>query len=719
VIYRYDLIRANGEAPQTLRVLWLDAAMLAVIDHDNKRAWPQLLERLVVEELLEKESLTVEACPPPSNPFDRDLSEKHIQKREENYAVIKDIVVDPPAVFFKGERVRRMHLAMAAHGVSRNTIVELLLRYLHGCMLKGALLPEWANCGAPGKTRPVLDGSPKRGRKRPDGLPPGVNIGAAERRHFNLAICLSYKRKRKRTLHDAYTFCVERFLSEEVVDHETGRVTRVPIAAYHQTGLPTLSQFTYWYKQDQDRVKVERSRAGPRVYDMAKRPLLSTAMSATTGPCSRFEIDATVLDIYVRSRGDRNTFIARPTLYVIIDVWSRMIVGIYIGLEPPSYVAAMMALANAVEDKVAFCARFGIKIEDWEWPARHLCGILLGDRGEMESAKIDVLLEHFNVVIENATAYRGDWKGTVESMFNTLQLGFKPYLDGYIDVDFRRRGSPDYRAEGCLNIDELTQVIIYLVLYHNNFKVLKRFPRYPGQVEDGVASIPVEIWEHGIATRTGVPRIPDPDYFRFALMRVATAKVTRFGIAFQGRCYSCECAIREHWFTKAATKTFDVRISYDKRDNDFIYVHRKGQPAFEVARLTDRSSECVGLTGWEAEGLARQDRIHAAKRRDAEELARAEVMVRAEQINDAARREADAADAGAPSKRVRISGIREARAKELAHDRREEATAFRPSAGRERESPQVPAIQTTPEEKFATPSMRTRLAKRKDVRDAE
>jgi hypothetical protein len=68
-----------------------------------------------------------------------------------------------------------------------------------------------------------------------------------------------------------------------------------------------------------------------------------------------YEIDATIGDVYLVSRFDRNKIIGRPVVYIVIDVFSRMITGVYIGLEGPSWVGAMMALANATAPKVEYC----------------------------------------------------------------------------------------------------------------------------------------------------------------------------------------------------------------------------------------------------------------------------------------------------------------------------------------------------------------------------
>lgn len=711
--YRFDIVHADGDTPRKFKVIWLDGQMLVFVDVDDPSSWPCVVNLRTAERLLDEGVWTVETGRAPEFPLPRDVKDKHLAKRDELWLVIEPIVVDLPVAFDKSKRAKRINEVLATADVSRNTVYEALLRYFHGGCDKAALVPKWNRCGALGILRNVADGAVKRGRPPAPGMPDGVNIDERLRRLFRQAILLCFRRNRRASIKDAYVLCVQEWLSEVDVDPETGRDRRIALPEFRETGLPTFSQFDYWYRRDNDLLDIGRERARPRVWDMKFRALTSTAMAQVMGPASRYEIDATVLDEYCRSRADCGQLIGRPTLYVVIDVWSRMIVGIYIGLESPSYVAAMMALANVIEDKVAFCARFGVEIEPWQWPVCHLPGALLGDRAEMLSAKVDALLNHYHVDVENAAAYRADWKGTVEQVFRTLQVGFKPWVDGYVDTDYRRRGVRDYRLDANLNIDELTRIILRLVLLHNNHRVMKDFPRYPGQVEDGVPSRPLDIWNHGIATLTGRAREPDPERFRFALMPVAKARVTGKGIRFQGRFYSCPTALRDAWFERARAKgERDIQISFDKRDVDRIYVHQPDSPGFEVARLMDRSLEAAGLTGWEAHALEAQAKVNNAAVRDEEILVRADILAEATKITEEGRRRADAADKGR-SDRSRVTGLRAARTEETERERRAEALAFRPDG----EKPQIePAsadvlVLRPSGGGAAAPSMRERLTK--------
>ncbi|GGF62072.1 hypothetical protein GCM10010912_04030 [Paenibacillus albidus] len=84
----------------------------------------------------------------------------------------------------------------------------------------------------------------------------------------------------------------------------------------------------------------------------------------------------------------REWIIGRPIIYIVIDVFSRYIAGIYNGLEGPSWIGAMMALANTTTDKVNFCAQYGINIDPEDWLSSHLPQKLTADRGELEGTSV-------------------------------------------------------------------------------------------------------------------------------------------------------------------------------------------------------------------------------------------------------------------------------------------------------------------------------------------
>ena len=139
-----------------------------------------------------------------------------------------------------------------------------------------------------------------------------------------------------------------------------------------------------------------------------------------------------------------------------------MITGAYVGLEEPSWLGMMMALVNAATDRVKFCAEYGIKIEEEEWLAHHIPDAILGDRGELAGKNVETSIDNLGIRIENAAPYRADWKGLVERHFRIIHDRVKPFLPGYVDVDFTQRGGKDYLIMNKVSIPNGDEAIIAL-----------------------------------------------------------------------------------------------------------------------------------------------------------------------------------------------------------------------------------------------------------------
>ena len=128
--------------------------------------------------------------------------------------------------------------------------------------------------------------------------------------------------------------------------------------------IPSYNQFYYWFKKYEDPQLDISMRKSKKEFELKHRPILSNSTQEADGPGTRFQVDATIADIYLVSSFNRSLIIGRPVVYGIIDVYSRLFTGVYVGLEGPSWIGAMMALDNMITDKVAFCAEHDIYIND-------------------------------------------------------------------------------------------------------------------------------------------------------------------------------------------------------------------------------------------------------------------------------------------------------------------------------------------------------------------
>lgn len=678
---RNDLLAYLVPENKVRRILWLhpNQPMAVIIEVANATAAPEMVQLQALEDDIRTGAAKLLISDPYRTILDETVvSTKYREIRDRAWQIIENLIASEPDIYRPERRGRLVAAAMAQHGVQHAAVYRYLRRYWQRGQTPNALLPDYANSGGKGKTRQA-SGSKKRGRPRKLGDLPGLNVTEELRKVFRVAVVRYYSTQAKFTLHGAYDQMIKDFFCERTIDQETGHVTHRSNTDLSLTGFPSFGQFNYWLEQDGDRLEIKRERLRPRIYDKDLRGLLGSSTAETWGPGSRYQIDATIADVYLVSRMDRNKIIGRPVLYIVIDVFSRMIVGVYVGLEGPSWIGAMMALANTAADKQTFCKKNGKEIAAEDWPCRHLPATLLGDRGEIEGNTISTLINNFNVTVENAAAYRADWKGIVEQRFRLIPAKFKPYVPGYIDVDYRARGGKDYRLDAVLDLDQFTRIVIECILYYNNHHELKRYDKDRDLAADGVSAVPIDLWEWGVANRSGSLRQYPEDMVRFSLLPAAEAMVTLNGIRVQGNFYTCAKALEERWFDRARQSgTWKVKVSYDPRNLDEIYLHdSRGAMHFHTCTMTERSRAYRQMSIWEIDQQQGLEKHASAKRQPRQQLASANLAANIEDIvSGAVKQKGDPSTESAAS---RTKNIRKHRAEEKQSNRKAETFRFAPN----------------------------------------
>lgn len=561
---------------------------VAIMPLDDEKAWPVIVSGVDLEAAVDSgEARLLNPMVAPAA-LRLGMSDAERAARDRRWAAIEPLVAKVPDVFdpkLRGEMIRRL----PKEAGTAPTIRSSLRRYWRFGMTPMALVGDWSRCGAKGVQRE--EGETKRGRPRTHGSFVGINLNRPLRLLIRKVIWSHYRRNPKFKLTDARNeVCSRYFYEGEHVEGEM-RSHRKLKPEFEKTGSITQTQFDKFFSRWVDGLGLRRQRRGARIWDTTGRGLPGTVTAETRGPGSRYAIDATILDVYVRSRLNPNRIVGRAVLYVVIDVWSRMIVGIYVGIENASWACAMMALANVVENKVEFCRRHGIEIQPHEWPDAGIGERILGDGGEMTAEVADQLALHFNIKVETASAYRGDLKGLVENVFNVVPTSIGAYVPGWIQPDYLQRGSKDYRLESALDIEDVTRMLLLAVIHRNNDVAVKKYDREAGMPVAELASFPVDLWSYGIANRTGrFVRWP-AEFVRFRLMPEATATVDAHGLRYRGAWYLSDGILARSWLEKGRERPFKVRISFDPRYAGSVYLHLEGTEfGYELCSLNQARS---------------------------------------------------------------------------------------------------------------------------------
>ncbi|GER68380.1 hypothetical protein BpJC4_28510 [Weizmannia acidilactici] len=216
-----------------------------------------------------------------------------------------------------GRETKIKEIAEELH-VTPTKIKKLLSRYWQRGMNKNAMLPDYSKSGGKGKIKTLSNekvGRPRRvtidGEYRS-----GINITDEVKVQFEHAINKYYRKSNNYTLRDVYHFVLRDFYSDRFkVNGE------YQYRIWDADRIPSYDQFYYWFKKFEDPKKDMQFRKSVKEYELKHRPLLSNSKVETNGPGTRFQIDATIADVYIVSAFDVNRIIGRPVVYAVIDVY--------------------------------------------------------------------------------------------------------------------------------------------------------------------------------------------------------------------------------------------------------------------------------------------------------------------------------------------------------------------------------------------------------------
>jgi len=147
------------------------------------------------------------------------------------WSAVRALHADRRALYDPRRRAALVAAYATAHGISKSSILRYLRRFWERGQTPDALLPDYGNSGAPGRTRAVTAGI-KRGRPRKDA---GTGLNADERiRAIFRAAAARYAAS-----HDdfsrraAYRMMLEHFFQDQ-----------------EPNAVPTFGQFSYWLERD-------------------------------------------------------------------------------------------------------------------------------------------------------------------------------------------------------------------------------------------------------------------------------------------------------------------------------------------------------------------------------------------------------------------------------------------------------------------------------------
>ena len=421
--------------------------------------------------------------------LDEDISDRQRQQRDRRAELIAPLMVEE-CICDKSYRNKVLREIVSNASTSRKTVLQYLWLYWV-YQSKNALLPtEKSNA----EKRPL----------------------SSDEKTIRWALNKFYYTPQRQSLQTAYKMMLQAKYCDV-----NGKL---------KPDYPSFWQFRYFFRQHRDPISESISREGIKAYQRNHRPFVG-AVSDYAGTIGTYMTDATVADIYIVSRLSRRP-IGRPVIYTMVDAYSRLITGVYVGIEGGQY-ALRLLLQNTFADKVSFCRQHGLEIDPQDWPSRHLPAKIMTDRGsEFLGGPLENLCECYGIEIENLPAYRPDLKGVVEKLFDLIQSAYKPLLKGkgVVESDIQERGAPDYRRQGTLDLEQFSAVVLRCVLFYNSQYIQSGFSRTPGMVSVGITPTAAAIWSFCMAQNDCPVSVASDPKLLYALLPRADGKITQRGL---------------------------------------------------------------------------------------------------------------------------------------------------------------------------------------------
>lgn len=283
---------------------------------------------------------------------------------------------------------------------------------------------------------------------------------------------------------------------------------------------PSRSQF-YEKINRLDKEFVISSRKGKRV---AQQYFRQTGQGVTvTHILERVEVDHTILDIMVFNEKTHQVD-GRPTLTALIDVYSRMILGIEIGFEPPSQLSVMRALKNSILSKNI---KREEKLDKHDWPAYGIPITLVCDNGmEFHAKDLRRMCAELNIELIFCPKQQPHYKGHIERFMGTLNRQVCHLIQGTTFSNITMRGDYNSIDSATITLSELRQLVELWITTD-----------YIQSPHKGIFTTPIKKWQEGLPILP--PRLPESaEYLNFILTIEFERLLSHEGIQFEHLFYN-------------------------------------------------------------------------------------------------------------------------------------------------------------------------------------
>lgn len=336
-------------------------------------------------------------------------------------------------------------------------------------------------------------------------------------------------------------------------DWINARVRKANLARSPEEALPDVSMGLINRFLDQyEKYDVLKRRYGQRI--ATQQLTMFGKGPECTRPLQRVEVDNTPLDVLVIDEAT-SLVLGRPWVTVMIDRYSRMVVGYHLSFRKPSVQSVLRCLRHAMLPKTYMREMYsevkGI------WPCFGLIELIVCDNGlEFHAKDLEAACADLGTHLLYCQPRTPHLKGVIERFLKTLNYSFLHLVPGTTYSTYAKRLDYDSVAKAVLTLGELQ-----LALHKWIVDV------YGATFHRGINAAPLQRWNEGVAI--DAPELaPDPQRLKVYLGQVVRRQLDRNGVQLLNLRYTSSALQR----ILAGRRSLEVTVRFDPDDLGAVHV---------------------------------------------------------------------------------------------------------------------------------------------------
>lgn len=353
--------------------------------------------------------------------------------------------------------------------------------------------------------------------------------------------------------------------------------------------LPVPSQKTIYNRINaaiRKRNKVDQH-FDPETYDETPIP---GRITGADYPLALVQIDHTKVDLNIVDEIYRQV-IGRPLITVLIDVFSRMIIGFYLTLDPPGDMSVGLAISNAVQRKESLLAKFNITTS---YPCWGFMDIIHADNaGEFRGDMIKRACKEYNIDIEWRPVKKPRYGAHIERLLGHL-LKRIHRLTGTTFSNIDEKGDYDSEKYAQMTLNELEEWILHFItgVYHQKF-------------HKALMTSPIKQYERGILGNENIPgrghplAVQNEDRLKLDLMPIEERTIQESGVVIDYIWYKSGVLNRYMNSTEPDNPTRKVKFIFKRDPRDISVIYFYDPQLKEYFRVPYRNTSFPSISVWD------------------------------------------------------------------------------------------------------------------------